>query len=190
VTLISRRIGRIVAVSGLCGVGKSTAVTYLARATGGEVVYFGATVLRLLRECGLPETSASEQIVRIELRDQHGPAYLPMLEADRIKAILSEGRSVFVDAVYSDEEFNYVSHLAAGFSLIGIEASFDTRLTRLGLRAVRPMRETQLRERDAVDLTRLETGNVIAKADMRISNEGSMIEFEDALNRALDESSV
>jgi dephospho-CoA kinase len=41
-------MGRIVAVSGLCGVGKSTAVSYLARVAGGEVVYFGATVLRVL----------------------------------------------------------------------------------------------------------------------------------------------
>ena len=52
--------GWIVAVSGLCGAGKSTAVCYLARSTGGEVVYFGATVRRVVRERGLPETSASE----------------------------------------------------------------------------------------------------------------------------------
>jgi len=183
-------MGRIVAVSGLCGVGKSTAVSYLARVTGGEVVYFGATVLRVVRDRGLPETSASEQIVRIELRDQHGPAYLAMLEAERMKAILAEGRHVFVDAVYGDEEFDYLSRLAAGFFLIGIEASFGTRLARLDVRTVRPMTGPQLRERDAVDLTRLKTGNVLAKASIRIDNEGSMAMFEDALSRALDESSV
>jgi dephospho-CoA kinase len=183
-------IGRIVAVSGLCGVGKSTAVIYLARVTGGEVVYFGATVLRVVRERGLPETSASEQIVRIELRDQHGPACLAMLEAERMKTILAEGHHVFVDAVYSVEEFDYLSGLAASFSLIGIEASFDTRLARLGARAVRPMTEPQLRERDAVELTRLKSGKAIAKANMRIGNEGSMAEFEDALSRALDHNAV
>src|SRR5262245_28985034 len=183
-------VGRIVAVSGLCGVGKSTAVRFLAGATGGEVVYFGATVLRVVRERGLPETSASEQIVRIELRDQHGPAYLAMLEAARMKAITADGRHVFVDAVYGREELDYLSQLTASFFLIGIDASFDTRLARLSVRAVRPMTEPQLRERDAVDLTRLQTGNVLAKAGIRIDNEGSMAKFEDALSRALDESSV
>jgi dephospho-CoA kinase len=183
-------MGWIIAVSGACGAGKSTAVNYLARMTGGEVVYFGATVLRVVRERALPETSASEQIVRIELRDQHGPAYLAMLEAEPMKAILAEGRHVFVDAIYGVEEFDYLSRLAADFFLMGIDASFGTRLARLAVRAVRPMTEPQLRERDAVDLTRLKTGNVLAKAGIRIDNEGSMAEFEDALRRALYEGSV
>ena len=126
--------GRIVAVSGLCGAGKSTAVGFLAQRTGGEVVYFGATVLRVVRERGLQETSASEQIVRIELRDQHGSAYLAKLEAARMKSILEEGRDVFVDAVYNVEELDFLSRLAADFLLIGIEVSFDTRLARLGVR--------------------------------------------------------
>jgi hypothetical protein len=128
--------------------------------------------------------------VRIELRDQHGAAYLAMLEAERMKAILAEGRHVFVDAVCCCEEFDYLSRLSASFSLIGIEASFGTRLARLIVRAVRPMTEPQLRERDVVDLTRLKTDNMVAKAGIRISNEGSMAEFEDALSRVLDEGSV
>jgi dephospho-CoA kinase len=182
--------GRIVAVSGLCGVGKSTAVHFLATATGGEVVYFGATVLRVVRERGLPETSASEQIVRVDLRHRHGPAYLAVHEAERIKAVLAQGRHVFVDAVYCGEEFEYLSGLAADFSLIGIEASFATRLARLAVRAVRPMIEPQLRQRDEVDLTELKTGNVLAKASVRISNEDSVAKFESALSHALDERRV
>jgi dephospho-CoA kinase len=183
-------VNRIVAVSGLCGAGKSTAVRLLAEATCGEVVYFGATVLRAVKERGLPENSASEQIVRIQLRDQHGPAYLAMLEAERIKAVLAERRYVLVDAVYCFDEFEYLSELAAEFSLIGIEASFSTRLARLSVRAMRPMTEPQLHERDAVDLTRLKTNNVLAKASVLISNEGSMAEFGSVLSRTLVESSV
>jgi hypothetical protein len=56
-----------------------------------------------------------------------------MLEAERIKAVLAEPRYVFVDAVYCFDEFEYLSGLAAEFSLIGIEASFSTRLARLKL---------------------------------------------------------
>jgi hypothetical protein len=154
------------------------------------VVYFGDTVLRGVRERGLPETSASEQIVRIELRDQNGPACFAMLEAERIKAVLAERRYVFVDAVYCLDEFEYLSGLAAEFSLIGIEASFSTRLARLGVRAKRPMTEPQLHERDAVDLTRLKIDNVLAKASVLISNEGSVADFGSVLSRTLVESSA
>jgi dephospho-CoA kinase len=179
-----------VAVSGLCGAGKSTAARLLAKATGGEMIYFGATVLSAVRERGLSETSANEQIVRIELRDRHGPAYLAVLETERIKSVFAEGRDVLVDAIYCGEELEYLSRLSVDLSLIGIEASFSTRLARLGVRAVRPMTEPQLRERDAVDLMRLKTGNVVAEASVRISNNNSMEEFESALSGALSETSV
>ena len=152
--------------------------------------YFGATVLRVVRERGLPETRASEQEVRIELRNQHGPAYLAMLEAERIKAVLARGRSVFVDAVYCADEFDYLEGLGADFFLIGIEASFVVRAARLSVRPVRPMTGPELRERDDVDLTRLRIGSMFSKAGVRITNDGSMTEFESALTRALAESSA
>jgi dephospho-CoA kinase len=178
--------GRIVGVCGLSGAGKTTAVNYLARLTGGEVIYFGATVLREVRERGLPETSTSEQIVRIQLREKHGPAYLASLEAERIKVILHEGRNVFVDAVYVKEEFDFLSQLAPDFYLIGIESSFNIRLARVLTREQRPMTKEQLKERDAVDLTRLNSGNTFARANVRIQNERSMLEFEEALSNALE----
>jgi dephospho-CoA kinase len=182
--------GGIVAVSGLCGAGKSTAVRILAEATGGELVYFGAAVLREVKVRALPETSASEQIVRIALRDQHGPAYLAVLETERIQVALAERRYVFVDAIYCRDELYYLSGLTAEFSLVGIEASFPIRLARLGVRAIRPMTEPQLRERDTMDLTRLKIDNVLAKARVRITNEGSMAEFQGVLRRMLAERSV
>ena len=179
--------GRIFAVSGLCGVGKTTAVNHLSQMTGGEVIYFGSTVLRMVRERGLPETSQNEQIVRIALRKEHGDACLAMAEAERMKSILSSGRDVFVDAVYVGEEFRFLSDLMSGvtFFLIGIEAPFGVRLERLKVRAVRPLQEPQLRERDAVEMKKLKTGDVLTKASFRINNEGSMAEFEAALSRAL-----
>jgi dephospho-CoA kinase len=152
--------------------------------------YFGAAVLRAVSERGLPETSASEQIVRIALRAEYGRAHLAALETERIRAVLAERRYVLVDAIYCRDELEYLSKLTEEFSLIGIEASFGTRLARLGMRATRPMTEPQLRERDAVDLVRLETDNVLAQADLRISNEGSMAEFQSLLCRRLTERSV
>jgi dephospho-CoA kinase len=178
-------VGRIIGVSGLCGAGKSTAVNFLAAKTRGEVVYFGATVLRVVQERGLPNSSASEQTVRIQLRDHHGPAYLAVLETERIRTILASGRNVFIDAVYVGDEFDYLSGLSSDLSLIGIETSFSTRLARLAMRAVRPMTEPQVRARDALELAKLKIGNVAAKANIKIENEGSMEEFEASLVSAL-----
>jgi hypothetical protein len=41
--------------------------------------------------------------------------------------------------------------------------------------------ESQLRERDAVEMKKLNTGDVFAKAAIRITNDGSMTDFEAAL---------
>jgi dephospho-CoA kinase len=176
--------GRIVGVAGLCGAGKSTAVAFLAQKTGGEVVYLGGAILRFLRERGLPQTSESEQVARVDLRRQHGPAFLAIAEAEHIRAIVTSGRSVFLDAVYVGEEFEFLSTLAE-FALIGIDVSFVTRLERIRTRPVRPLTETELRARDAIEMTKLNAGAVLAKANFTISNEGSMSAFETELTNIL-----
>lgn len=178
---------RIIAVAGLCGVGKSTAVHYLAGETGGEVIYFGETVLRVVRERGLATTSANEQIVRISLREQHGDACLAVAEAGRMRAILAESRPIFIDAVYCAAELEFLSTLVSGvpFTLLGIDTPFPLRVERLEDRSVRPLSETELRARDATEMQRLDTGGVMAKANCQIANDGSMELFQSALTRAL-----
>lgn len=174
-------------MSGLCGVGKTTAVNFLARESRGEVIYFGSTVLNAVRERGLLETSENEQIVRIALRRELGNAYLARIEGERMKDVIASGRDVFVDAVYVGEEFEFLSGLVADtpFFLIGIEAPFALRLERLKHRPVRPLMEPQLRERDAVELRKLNTGEVFAKAAVRILNDGSMEQLEASLSPIL-----
>jgi dephospho-CoA kinase len=185
-------IGHIFAVAGLCGVGKTTAVNFLAEVSGGEVVYFGNTVLRVVRERGLPETSESEQIVRIDLRKRNGRSYLAILEAERIRAIVSAGRSAFVDAVYTAEEFDYLANLAPGakFILIGIEVSFTVRLERLQKRPARPLTENQMRARDALEMTTLNTGDILSRAAFRLNNEATMDDFVGVLRDVLEKSRV
>lgn len=179
--------GRIIAVSGLCGAGKSTAIEILAKQTGGEIVYFGETVLRAVREQGLPETSANEQLIRVELRRQNGAAYLVKEEAPRIERLLMEGSVILVDAIYADEERGELRVLAPHAEIlhIGIEATFRTRLQRLLLRPKRSLSEQDLQTRDAVELTRLRTGNVLDQVQALISNEGSIGDFENALRDVL-----
>jgi dephospho-CoA kinase len=180
-------VGRIFAVAGLSGAGKTTAVNFLAETSSGEVVYFGDTVLRVVRERGLAQTSESEQIVRIALREQHGPAYLVMKENERIRSLVLQDRPVFIDAIYVAEEYDYLTTLVpeAKLTLIGIQASFETRFERVRTRPVRPLTENQLRERDAVEMKRLNTGGVLDKASLRITNERSMDDFKNDLTNVL-----
>jgi dephospho-CoA kinase len=179
--------GRIFAVSGLSGVGKTTAVNYCAGVTGGEVIYFGETVIRAVRSLGLEQTSENEQIVRIALRRDHGLACLAKAEAPRMKAILDGGRDIFVDAVYVREELDFLCSLLDGVPchLMGIEALLPLRLARLKSRATRPMEEPDVLARDAIEMKKLKTGDVLNQVAIRIENNGSMADFESALKTAL-----
>jgi len=175
-------VGRILAFAGLCGAGKSTAVDYLAESAGGQVIYFGATVLRAVADRGLPPGSQSEQAIRIELRKENGPAYLAMQEGKKISELLSKGIPLFIDAIYVIEEFEYLSKLcpAVRANLIAIDTSLENRLSRLKVRSDRPLSEREIRARDAVERQKLKTGNVFSQAH-HISNDGDLEEFHATL---------
>jgi dephospho-CoA kinase len=107
-----------------------------------------------------------------------------------MKSILAENRPIYVDAVYCAAEFDFLKTLVPGipFLLIGIEMSLPIRLARLMNRVVRPLSETELRARDAMELTRLNTGEVMTKAAVSITNDGPLAEFQSTLMRALSRS--
>lgn len=169
----------LVAVTGLAGAGKTTAVTHLAKLTGGQVFYLGDVVLNEIRARGLPETRENEKHVRIQLRQENGPAALAMPFRDRISENLQKGVPSFIDSIFVLAEFNLVRTWTgdAPAHLLAIDASFDVRLARLKDRPERPFTRDELGDRDKTELETLGTGAVIAAASDRIRNEGSMDDF-------------
>ena len=169
----------LVGVSGLAGSGKTTAVEYLSRLTGGRDIYLGKTVLDEVRARGLSGTRDDERSVRIDLRREKGPAALARPYVDVVAECIGNGIPVFVDAIFTRGEFNVLaSRLPSGSArLLAIDASFGVRCTRLACRAERPFSAEELQKRDNTELKELGTGTVIEAAKYKICNEGTLDEF-------------
>jgi dephospho-CoA kinase len=169
----------IVGVAGLAGAGKTTAVQYFSTLTEGRILYLGQAVLDEVRARGLSETRDNERDVRLDLRHKKGPAALALPYVDTVAECLANKIPVFVDAIYTQEEFGVLKSCFPRRSahLLAIEASFAVRSTRLASRAERMFNCDELRERDETELKRLGTGAVIVAAEHTIRNEKSLEDF-------------
>ena len=175
----------LIAVAGLSGAGKTTAIDYLTNFAGGQKVYLGDTVLNEVRARGLPATPENERSVRLDIRLQRGPGALAVLAAPIIQTLLKDGINVLVDAIFEIEEYQHLQTRCENSTpvLLGIEASFAVRAHRLRSRAERPLTRDQLKARDNTEATKLGTRSVIAGARYKIVNEGSMQAFHKELER-------
>ena len=178
---MKRSVVGLVGVSGFSGSGKTTAAKHLSKLTGGEYLYLGQTVLNEVRARALPDTPENERRVRMDLR-QRGPAVLAIPYIDWVAECIGNGISVFVDAIFVQQEFNVLTSRipASSALLLAIDTSFDIRSARLACRAERPFNPEELRKRDKTELE-LGTGTVIKAAKNTIRNEGTLDEFYLAL---------
>lgn len=169
----------LVGVTGLAGVGKTTAAKHLSHLTGGRYFYLGQTVLDEIGARRLPKTPESERRVRIDLRGENGPAALAIPYLDDVAKCLGSGTPVFIDAIFVREEFDLLRSRAPDGSawLLAIDASVTTRQTRPAGRSERAFSTEELRQRDKYELEVLGTGAVIAAAAYTIGNEQTFEEF-------------
>ena len=159
---------RIVALVGLSGVGKSTAVELISTMMDFDTVYFGGVVLAELEARGLTQTPDNEAEVRESL--------------PRIEAALAAGRDVMIDGLYSYAEYRLLGErFGDALTLIAIHARKSLRAARLAARPVRPLTAAQMTERDRREVDNLEKAQPIALADYHVVNDGT----EEDLRRAL-----
>jgi dephospho-CoA kinase len=175
----------LIAVAGLSGAGKTTAVDYLKNLGLGQKVYLGDIVLNEVRARGLAPGAENERMVRLDLRLQQGPGALAILAAATVRALLNQGANVLVDAIFEIEEYKHFQTCCHNSTsvLLAIEASFETRAVRLSSRDRRPLTREELKLRDETEIARLGTGTAIADAGHRIVNEKSIEAFQDELER-------
>jgi len=169
----------LVGVTGFAGAGKTTAIKHLSTLTGGRILYLGQTVLAEVRRRGLSDTPDNERQVRIDLRREKGRGAFAIPYVDEVAESLGNGIPVFVDAIFSPEEFKLLASRVPGGAarLLAIDASFDIRLARLACRPERPFNADELRERDKYELEELGTDAVIAAAECKIRNEETFDDF-------------
>ena len=177
--LLRRSVVGFVGVTGLAGSGKTTAAKHLATLTGGQYLYLGQTVLDEVRARQLAGTREDERQVRLDLRRLKGRAAFAIPHIDRVAECVGDGISVFVDAIFVQEEFDVLaSRVPSGSArLLAIDASFAIRSTRLSCRAGRPFSADELGNRDNTELKVLGTAAVIDAAEYTIRNEETFDEF-------------
>jgi dephospho-CoA kinase len=174
---------RIVAVTGHAGAGKSTAISYCQSLGLGDLVYVGQFVVDEVVARKLPLTPENERKVRLELRKQHGEAYLASLAVRKLETERLD-RGVLIDAVLSIEElFFYQRRFGSDFQLLAIHAEFWARADRLSSRQTRSMTRDELQRRDELEIVNLRTDTVIRSASLNIENNGSLDEFHAALRQ-------
>lgn len=182
---------RIIAIVGMPGSGKGTAVAHIKETYQIPSVYFGGMVYEEVRKRGL-DIVLDERMVREDMRLKDGPAVLAMRAAERTRELLESGAAaVVLDGVYSWSEDRYLRQ-QFGDDYIAIAAinPKKVRYERVVARkdAHRPYTVEQIKLRDIEEIENLEKGGPIAFADYYLANAKGIDEFNeqtDALMREL-----
>jgi dephospho-CoA kinase len=172
----------LIALTGLAGAGKSTAIAHLESGGIGTRYYAGSALSEEIVRRGLAQTPDNERTVREELRQTFGMAVF----AERALPYLLEhcgAQTALLDAIYCVEEYDcYRAHFGARLMLIAVTAAPVIRHARLAGRPDRPIAPDKAHDRDRFELTKLRIGQVIDAADHTIENESSLAEFKQALD--------
>lgn len=176
-------MGKIVAIVGMCGSGKSIASKYLED-LGYKNVYFGGVTMEKLKENGLDVTPENEKMMRESLRKELGMgAYAKVLLPKILE--LSKESDVVLDGLYSWSELKI---LKDEFDLVTIAIVCDKniRYDRLSKRDIRPFNNEEAKKRDITEIENIEKAGPIAYADYYIFNNGSLDNYYKRLEEIIN----
>jgi dephospho-CoA kinase len=170
---------RVLGTVGLPGSGKGE-LAAVAREAGVPVVTMGDVIRQACRDRGLDPAEDHGRVANA-LRDEDGPAAIAERSLPQVRRALAESDTdtVVVDGLRSMVEVErFTEAFGEAFSIVSVEAPFDLRAERLGDRD---------RDGSDGDLERLRAreerelgfgmGEVMAAADYRIENTGSLSAF-------------
>lgn len=175
-------MGKIVAIVGMCGSGKSIASKYFED-LGYKNVYFGGVTMDKLKEAGLEVTPENEKMMREKLRRELGMGAYAKVLLPRILE-LSKSYDVVLDGLYSWSELKI---LKEEFDMVTIAIVCDKtlRYDRLSKRDIRPFNNEEAKKRDITEIENIEKAGPIAYADYYIYNNGSMEEYYKRLDEII-----
>ncbi len=172
----------LIAVSGLAGVGKTTAVEHLQATGVGRMIYVGGLIREEVCRRKLSETPENEQLVRVDMRQRIGRDALAQMVISSLGGGMPR-ETLLLDAICLREEAEcYRRNLGLQLVILGLEAKFEVRAARLECRVQRPLTRDELRDRDNFECSNLKLNDVIASADHRLTNEGNLESFRRALD--------
>ena len=175
-------MGKIVAIVGMCGSGKSIASKYFED-LGYKNVYFGGVTMEKLKEAGLEVTPENEKMMREKLRRELGMGAYAKVLLPRILE-LSKDYDVVLDGLYSWSELKILEE-EFDMRTIAIVCDKHLRYDRLSKRDVRPFNNEEAKKRDITEIENIEKAGPIAYADYFIYNNGSMEEYYKRLDEII-----
>lgn len=177
-------MSKIIAVVGMCGVGKSVACNYLIK-NNFQNVYFGGVTLEKLKENGMDVTPENEKIMREGLRKEFGMGAYAILLLPKIEELALKG-DVVLDGLYSWDELKILKEkFQDKITIVAIIADKDKRYDRLSKREVRPFTKEEAVKRDIGEIENMAKGGPIAYADYFILNNGTIEDLESKLREIL-----
>jgi dephospho-CoA kinase len=176
----------VVGIVGLPGSGKSEAAA-VAETLGVPVVVMGDIIREACRERGLDPATDHGQVARA-LRAENGPAAIAEASLPAIRTALADTGTVVVDGIRSDVEVAcFEAAFGEAFTLVSIEAPFETRAERLDLRGRDAGVEEggeALADRDEREL-KFGMGEAMDRADVTVENTGSLDAFRERITELL-----
>jgi hypothetical protein len=174
---------KIIALVGLAGSGKSSAVEYLTK-KGFPKVYFGGVIYKAMDEAGIEPTWDNQQKFREEIRQREGKDFVIRRVIKNIRDLINAGQNkIVLDGLYTWSEYKILKHEFPGqVVVIAIVTPKHLRYQRMIKRPERPMQPREVDQRDWSEIENLEKGGPIAIADYFVINDGNL----DQLHQKID----
>ena len=176
---------KIIALVGLAGSGKSSAVEYLTE-KGFPKIYFGGVIYKAMDEAGIEKTWDNQQQFREEIRRREGKDFVIKRVIKNIHDLINAGQNkIVLDGLYTWSEYKLLKHEFPGQVLvIAIVTPKYLRYQRMAKRIERPMQPHEVDQRDWSEIENLEKGGPIAIADYFIINDGSLEQLHQKIDTA------
>lgn len=176
---------KIIALVGLAGSGKSSAVEYLTE-KGFPKIYFGGVIYKAMDEAGIEKTWDNQQQFREEIRRREGKDFVIKRVIKNIHDLINAGQNkIVLDGLYTWSEYKFLKHEFPGqVVVIAIVTPKYLRYQRMIKRAERPMQPHEVDQRDWSEIENLEKGGPIAIADYFIINDGSLEQLHQKIDAA------
>lgn len=179
-------MNKIIAIVGMCGVGKSVASEIL-EGLGYNKVYFGGVTLEKMKEEGIEINPDNEKMMRERLRSEYGMGAYAIILLPRIKELADVG-NVVLDGLYSWDELKILKEeLGDRLSVISVVADKNIRYGRLNVREVRPLTNEEAMKRDIAEIENIAKAGPIAYADYYIDNNHDLDSYKIRLLEILKE---
>jgi len=165
---------KIIALVGLTGSGKSTAVEYFTN-KGYPKVYFGGVIYEAMAEAGIEKGEENEKKFRLEVRQKEGNDFVVKRIITQIHNLVNAGQHrIIADGVYTWDEYKALKHeFPRETTVIAVVAPKHLRYHRLEHRTDRPQTPQISAARDEREIEDLQKGGPIAMADHFVVNNGT-----------------